>query len=93
LNTDDAGVFDSNMADEYFLAVTHFNLSWREVVRIGRNSLEYSFAEPDLKRALVARYDAAVAAFEKKYDRADWRELLRGVPARPSGYARRSLGM
>ncbi len=92
LNTDDRGMFDSNMTDEYFLAVTLYNLSWDEVVRIGRNSLEFSFAEPALKQKLLSSYDSAVAAFAKQYDREDWRDLLKSVRPTPSGYARRRLG-
>ena len=93
LNTDDRGVFDSNMTDEYFLAVTLYNLSWDEVVRIGRYSLEFSFAEPALKQKLLASYDADVAAFVQKHDREDWRGSLKSVHAAPSGYASRRLGL
>jgi Adenosine deaminase len=67
LNTDDRGMWDSNMTDEYFTAVTTFNLSWDELVQLGRNSLAYSFAPPAVKEKLLATYDARVAAFEKKY--------------------------
>lgn len=93
LNTDDRGVFDSNLTDEYFLAVTLYRLSWDEVVRIGRASLEYSFAEPELKQKLLARYDAAIAAFEKRYDTPAWRENLKSVKPVHSGYSRRKLGL
>ena len=50
LNTDDRGSWDSNMTDEYFTAVTTFNLSWAEVVQLGRNSLEWAFADEQLKK-------------------------------------------
>ncbi len=93
LNTDDRGAMDSNIIDEYFLATRNFNLSWGEVVRIGRWSLEYSFAELPLKRRLLREYDRAIADFETKYDRADWRTLLKTVRARHSGYGRRALGL
>ena len=43
---DDAGIplelppnWDSNLTDEYYTAVTAFNLSWNELVSLGRNSL------------------------------------------------------
>jgi len=93
LNTDDRGAWDSNMVDEYFLAVTLFHLTWPEVVAIGRQSLAHSFAEPPLKRRLLERYDNAVRAFELKYGSADWSAALKAVPAIPSGYAKRYLGL
>ncbi|HYD83587.1 MAG TPA: hypothetical protein VEA63_06030, partial [Opitutus sp.] len=67
LNTDDRGMWDSNLTDEYYTAVTQFNLSWDEIVQLGRNSLAYAFVQPDVKQQLLARYEAALAAFEKKY--------------------------
>ncbi len=93
LNTDDRGVFDSNMTDEYTLAVKHFDLSWAEVVAIGRNSLEFSFAEPELKRELIRRYASAVAAFEARFNRSTWRQALPQLEVRKSGYSRRHLGL
>ncbi|MBI3209529.1 MAG: adenosine deaminase [Candidatus Solibacter usitatus] len=93
LNTDDSGVWDSQFTDEYFLAIRHFKLTWKEVVTIGRNSLAYSFAEPELKAKLLASYDSAVTAFERRYDRSDWRAPLNSVRPEVSGYARRRLGI
>lgn len=93
LNTDDRGVFDSNMTDEYTLAVKHFDLSWAEVVEIGKNSLAYSFAEPELKRQLIRRYEGFVAAFEARFDRPTWRQALQQLEVRKSGYSRRHLGL
>ena len=91
LNTDDRGSWDSNMTDEYFTAVTSFNLSWEELVQLGRNSLEYSFAEPPLKQKLLKDYEQAVNEFEKKYDAPDWAHRLDQDRPQLSGYARRML--
>jgi adenosine deaminase CECR1 len=63
LSTDDRGMWDSNMTDEYFVAVKEFNLSWDEVVLLGRNSLKFSFVEPAIKEKLLADYEKRVAAF------------------------------
>jgi len=93
LNTDDPGVWDSNMTDEYFTAVTHFNLTWDEIVELGRNSLTYSFAEPAVKRRLLEEYQAAVSEFEKKYSHKSWAETLRKVKPVFSGYAARTFGI
>lgn len=91
LNTDDLGILDSNLTDEYFAAVALFDLTWAEVVRIGRWSLEFSFAEESLKKQLLARYDANVSRFEKEYSAAGWRETLSRVAPRPSGSSARMM--
>ena len=57
LNTDDRGSWDSNMTDEYYTAVTNFNLSWKEIVQLGRNSLTYAFADQSLKDNMLRAYD------------------------------------
>jgi len=91
LNTDDAGSWDSNLTDEYFTAVTRFNLTWDEVVRLTRNSLEHSFAPEPLKRDRLARLQVALSSFEQKYSAANWRDKLRAIRPEPSGYAERHL--
>lgn len=92
LNTDDRGMWDSNLTDEYYTAVTTYNLSWDELVQIGRNSLTYSFAQPDVKAKLLTDYDAAVAAFEAKYAPADSLTLLTDVKPVTYGYGKRNWG-
>ena len=91
LATDDRGMWDSNMTDEYFLAVTSFNLSWDEVVHVGRTSLEFAFLPRREKKRLLEEYERDVAAFEANYGRGDWRKLASDVPVRVSGYAARNL--
>ena len=99
LNTDDRGMWDSNMTDEYFTAVTTFHLSWTEIVEIGRNSLAWAFAQPEVKTKLLADYDARVAAFEKKYGPAgsptlaDALAQLATVKPVTYGYAKRTWGL
>jgi adenosine deaminase CECR1 len=90
LNTDDRGMWGSNMTDEYFVAIKNFNLSWEEVVQVGQNSLEYSFAQPDIKRQLLQSYFDAVAKFEKRFS-ADWKSELGSMNDEMSPYAKREL--
>ena len=92
LNTDDRGMWDSNLTDEYFTAVTTFNLSWEEVVQLGRNSLTYSFAQPELKARLLAEYEEAVRAFAASYQAADSLAQLKAVRPVTYGYAKRTWG-
>jgi len=54
LSTDDRGMWDSNLTDEYYVAVHEFNLSWEELVQMGRNSLKFSFVDEPTKQRLLA---------------------------------------
>jgi adenosine deaminase CECR1 len=92
LNTDDRGMWDSNLTDEYYTAVTTYNLSWDEIVQLGRNSLTFSFIQPDAKAKLLADYDRAVAAFEAKFAPADSLSQLATVKPVTYGYAKRNWG-
>jgi len=91
LSTDDRGMWDSNMTDEWFEAVTRFHLSWEEVKELGRNSLRFAFVNAEVKARLLEEYERDVAAFAARYGERDWRDKAAGVDARPSGYARRYL--
>ncbi|MFQ5790888.1 MAG: hypothetical protein ACE5JI_10480 [Acidobacteriota bacterium] len=93
LCTDDRGMWDSNMTDEYFNAVKHFNLSWDEMTRTGLDSIEFSFADAPTKLRLVEEYRKDLAAFEARYQQRDWKTALGGVRPTISGYAKRSLGI
>lgn len=93
LNTDDRGMWDSNLTDEYYTAVTVFNLSWAELVSLARNSLVHSFAQPEVKARLLADYERDVAAFEARITAANWRESLAGVKPVTYGYAKRMWGL
>ncbi len=92
LNTDDRGMWDSNLTDEYYTAVTTFNLSWDELMQMARNSITFSFAQPEVKAKLLADYDNAVAAFEAKYAPADSLAQLKAVKPVTYGYAKRTWG-
>lgn len=92
LNTDDRGMWDSNMTDEYYTAVTTFNLSWDELVQLGRNSLAFSFAQPEVKAKLLANYESAVAAFESKYQATGSLTQLATIKPVTYGYAKRTWG-
>ncbi len=67
LSTDDRGMWDSDMTDEFYVAVKEFNLSWDEIVLLGRNSLKYSFLDADTKQKLLADYDKRVTTFADSF--------------------------
>jgi len=75
LSTDDRGMWDSNMSDEFFVAVKEFNLSWEEIVKLGRNSLQYSFLDEATKQRLLADYDKRIAAFAQQFQKNGWAGL------------------
>ncbi|KGE04328.1 adenosine deaminase family protein [Pseudohaliea rubra] len=66
LSTDDRGMWDSNLTDEFFVAVREFNLSWDELVLLSRNSLSHSFAPERLKIELLSRFALHLADFERR---------------------------
>src|SRR4030088_3518562 len=53
LVTDDAGVSRSTLTLEYKKAVEEQGLDYRTLKRMARNSIEYSFAEPAIKKRLT----------------------------------------
>jgi adenosine deaminase CECR1 len=75
LSTDDRGMWDSNMSDEFYVAVKEFNLSWEEIVKLGRNSLSYSFLDDHTKQRLLANYNKRVTAFAEGFKRGGWTSL------------------
>ena len=95
LNTDDRGMWDSNMTDVYYTAVTLFHLSWEEILSLGRSSLEHSFVQPDEKARLLADYERRIAAFEARYRAGTADSALGSLAAiRPVtySYAKRTWG-
>jgi adenosine deaminase CECR1 len=101
LNTDDRGMWDSNLTDEYYTAVTTFNLSWSEIVQLGSASLAHAYVQSDVKAWLLAEYETRVATFERKYGAgetgtasvADALAKLATVRPVTYGYAKRTWGL
>jgi adenosine deaminase CECR1 len=75
LSTDDRGMWDSDLTDEYYVAVHEFNLSWEEMVQLGRNSLKYSFVDEPTKQRLLAEYEKRVQAFAERFRKGGWASL------------------
>ena len=67
LSTDDRGMWDSNLTDEFFVAVKEFNLSWDEILLLSRNSLQYSFVEDDVKAELLKTYNSRIKTFQESF--------------------------
>ena len=69
LSTDDRGMWDSTMTDEFFVAVTEFNLTWDEIKTLSRNSLKHAFVEQEIKHELLENFDEKTADFEREITR------------------------
>ena len=65
LSTDDRGMWDSTMTDEFYVAVTEFNLSWTEVKRLSENSLRYAFVDKTVKNDLLETFQRRISKFEE----------------------------
>ncbi|MFK8043761.1 adenosine deaminase [Congregibacter sp.] len=66
LSTDDRGMWDSNLTDEFFVAVKEFNLSWDELLLLSRNSIEHGFLPKATKAELLARYTTRIEDFARQ---------------------------
>lgn len=67
LSTDDRGMWDARLTDEFYVAVTQFNLSWQELKLLSRNSLAFSFLAKDDKQRLLQTLEDNFARFEQGY--------------------------
>lgn len=65
LSTDDRGMWDSTLTDEFFVAVKAFDLRWEEIVELGRNSLQYSFVQEPTKTELLDTFDRKIQRFAR----------------------------
>jgi adenosine deaminase len=62
--TDDEGVSRSDMTHEYLRAVEDYGLSYGELKKIVRDSLQYSFAEAEVKSKLLSDLESRFSQFE-----------------------------
>jgi adenosine deaminase CECR1 len=69
LSTDDRGMWESNITDEFFVGTTEFNLTWDEIKTLGHNSLSYAFLPDDEKKRLVDSYEERISRYERDLER------------------------
>lgn len=67
LSTDDRGMWDSNLTDEFFVAVKEFDLSWQQIVTLSKNSIRYSFIDPQSKQQLLNTLDQNLLRFTGQF--------------------------
>jgi adenosine deaminase CECR1 len=73
LNTDDAGIFATDMTEEFTRAAQYSpDISWDEIKQLARNSLAHAFLPEENKQKLLARWEAEMRAFEEKKDWSKW---------------------
>jgi adenosine deaminase CECR1 len=80
LSTDDRGMWDSTMSDEFFVAVTEYNLSWDEIKLLSRNSLQHAFVDAATKARLLSTFDERMTKFERSMQKYGT-ERLGAMPA------------
>lgn len=67
LATDDEGVSRSDMTHEYLRAFETYNLTYADLKRMARQSLEHSFLNAKEKANVEQKLEQDFAAFEKKF--------------------------
>lgn len=91
LSTDDRGMWDSTLTDEFFVAVREYGLTWAELRALGRNSLAFSFLDDATKSRLLTEYARRMDQFAKNFQRrgvaalGDVQPLRRGFICRHYG--------
>ena len=66
LSSDDRGMWESTMTDEFYVAATEFKLTWEEIKTLGRNSLEHAFVTEESKERLLREYNERIHRFESQ---------------------------
>ncbi|PSL28084.1 adenosine deaminase [Chitinophaga ginsengisoli] len=65
ISTDDAGVLRTDLTQQYILLATRYpSLPYIEIKKIVRNSIAFSFLQPNLKRQKLQQLDKALSEFE-----------------------------
>jgi adenosine deaminase/adenosine deaminase CECR1 len=65
ISTDDAGVLRTNLTAQYVkLAQDYPELSYRDIKKLARNSITYSFLDVNTKRTLLNKLNQAFQSFE-----------------------------
>jgi len=67
LSTDDRGMWDSTMTDEYFVAVREFDLHWHEIRLLLENSLQFSFMPAHEKQRHLEALTERLVDFERQW--------------------------
>jgi len=67
LATDDQGVARSDMTHEYLRAAETYNLTYSDLKRLARQSLEHSFLNTNERAQAQRKLDQAFTEFEKNY--------------------------
>ena len=80
LSTDDRGMWDSTMTDEFFVAVKEFNLSWAEVRQLLRNSIQYGFVEDAEKQRMLSDLEGDLIQFERRVKRRGIEDFAKETP-------------
>jgi len=66
LNSDDPPLFNTNLLAEYKLLADTFGYDEANLARIARNAFVASYAEPNLKRKLLAEFDGWLADWQEE---------------------------
>ncbi|HEX8680414.1 MAG TPA: hypothetical protein VF683_10665, partial [Chthoniobacterales bacterium] len=67
LSTDDEGILETELSNEFAAAITHTDITYAEVRQLVLNSIETSFAGPVEKEKLRSAVEGELASFEEEW--------------------------
>ena len=67
LSTDDEGILETNISNEFAIAIENTDISYAELKQLAYNSITTSFASEDVKKQLIADLDTRFKVFEEKW--------------------------
>ncbi|MBL8018505.1 MAG: hypothetical protein JNM27_02470, partial [Leptospirales bacterium] len=75
INTDDSGLFETNISEEFARVTENIpDLAWNDLKQLARHSIEHSFASDETRRELMKRWENDMREFETSRD--NWAEWL-----------------
>ncbi len=67
LSTDDEGILETDISNEYQMAITHSNMTWHEMKRLALNSVETAFVDSEVREKLLKKLEDELRSFEERW--------------------------
>lgn len=73
LNSDDGGIFSTDLSEEFARVIEYYpSLKWEELKQMAKASLEHAFVSDQQRQALIAHWEQQMQRFEAPKDPLAW---------------------